>query len=69
MFSIGTQHSLESLSLFKEFSHGAQILLHVFIWFLLFIKEFGKMISEPQLHLKATKCSIEPKYYKKNIHS
>lgn len=65
MFSIGTQHSLESLSLFKEFGHGAQILPHILLWFLLFVEELGEMISESQLHLKATECSIKAEYKKK----
>lgn len=57
---VGTEHRLEPLSLFEELGHGPVVLRHVFLALLLLVKQFGQVVPEPDVHLKAAQAAVKP---------
>lgn len=55
-----TKHRLEPLSLFEELGHGPVVLPHIFLALLLLVEQFGQVVPEPQVHLKAPQFAVKP---------
>lgn len=61
---ISTEYRFEPLSLFEEFGHGPVILTNIVLALLLLVEQFGQMVPESQVHLKATQPTVEPRISK-----
>lgn len=57
---VRTQDSLEPLSFLQELGHGSVVLPHVFLTLLLPIEQFGQVVPEAEVHLKATQSTVKP---------
>ena len=55
-----TEHRLEPLSLFEELGHGPVVLPHIFLALLLLVEQFGQVVLESQVHLKAPQPTVKP---------